>query len=810
MQSADVLVEEETVSFHDEKAGEDAGFTAKMDAVVSNDAADSTDLARFLARPVRIANFTWNEADAAGTRHTYNPWRLFFDDTRIKKKLDNFAFLQCDLRIKVIINASPFYYGAMIAAYQPLQNLTPTTFDYDGSFKYRILQSQRPHIWLYPQDNTAGDMTLPYFNFRNWIRAQVAQDFTDMGELVFDNYTTLASANGAVGTGVSVTVYAWAENVRVSGPTVGLALQSADEYGTGCVSKPASAVARAASYFTDIPVIGPFARATEIGAGAVSTIASMFGFTNVPVIEDTMPFRPSPFPNFSSSDIAYPVEKLTLDPKNELSIDSRIVGLDGADELNISTLCQKESFLVYADWSTADAIDKTIFTSVVTPHMFDRDAATDFALSMTPMSWVSQAFKNWRGDVIFRFKFIATKYHKGRVRISYDPAGTIAGNISNDAISSTVVFTKVVDLAVDTDVEIRVPYQQAIAWQLTGTGIFFNTPYSLSSPGPFIFDPGYHNGTINVRVLNTLTAPIAASTVQMMVFVRGADNLEFANPVEVPRRATTFALQSADELDNCTVGVVKPSDPNRYLVNFGEAIPSFRSLLRRDNLSSVWTEPTTAVAGNQGIIRQRMTKWPPFYGYDPNGLYTATGTLVPGTYQFNFSHNTLYNWLAPAFIGQRGSMIWTFNAENAAGNITQNIKVIRSPTNTGTAINTFTNLAKGTKSVNAKYYFDNTDSLGAGAALMSQLTSAGLTVLCPNMNPYRFQNTRPNNATNPSAVDASDQDNLILEMSSPSDAISWTSDLKVWKYCSIGTDFNLLFFLNVPRMRVLALTPNGV
>lgn len=108
MQSSDILDNEETVTFIDEKVGEEAGFMAQMDPVVSNDAAESTDLARFLARPVRIANFTWNESDAAGTIRVYNPWRLFFDDTRIKKKLDNFAFLQCDLRVKVIINASPF------------------------------------------------------------------------------------------------------------------------------------------------------------------------------------------------------------------------------------------------------------------------------------------------------------------------------------------------------------------------------------------------------------------------------------------------------------------------------------------------------------------------------------------------------------------------------------------------------------------------------------------------------------------------------------------------------------------------------
>jgi len=32
---------------------------------------------------------------------------------------------------------------------------------------------------------------------------------------------------------------------------------------------------------------------------------------------------------------------------------------------------------------------------------------------MTPMAWLSNLFANWRGDVIFTFKIIASQYHKG-------------------------------------------------------------------------------------------------------------------------------------------------------------------------------------------------------------------------------------------------------------------------------------------------------------------------------------------------------------------------------------------------------------
>jgi hypothetical protein len=309
----------ETVSFMDSASGMFAGYNESYDGISAMDQTENIDFVKFLSRPVRIGNFTWNEADAVGTSHVFNPWSLYFSDARVKYKLNNFAFIQCKLKIKVLINASPFYYGCMYMGYQPLPNLTPSTIFNDPGTRYLIPYSQRPHIWINPQHSEAGEMTLPFFYQQNFINAQSNQSMLDMGQLTFLNYTTLQSANGVAGSGVSVAIYAWAEDVKLSGPSIGLATQSlelqSDEYGNGIVSSTATAIASAAKWFTNVPVIGRFATATQIGASAISTIATMFGFTNVPVICDVVPYKPSPFPDFASTEIGFPVDKLTLDPK---------------------------------------------------------------------------------------------------------------------------------------------------------------------------------------------------------------------------------------------------------------------------------------------------------------------------------------------------------------------------------------------------------------------------------------------------------------------------------------------------------------
>lgn len=797
----------EVVEFIDVNRGALSGFSGFMSSVALVDKTPQVDLARFLSRPVKISTATWTESDISGAQYNFDPWFSFFNDTRIKKKLDNFSFLQCDLKLKFMVNASPFYYGMQWANYQPLPNLTPTTIVHDAGTRWLIPLSQRPMLKILPQKNEGGEMTLPYFNFRNWIRIQKAQDFHDMGKIDVTTIVPLRSANGATST-VTVQVYAWAENVHISGPSVGLALQSSDEYGEGVVSAPASAIANFASYLKNVPIIGKFATATEIGATAVSTIASMFGWTNVPVISDTQPFRPGCFPQLASSEIGYPIEKLTLDPKNELSVDPSVVGLPSTDELSISHLVQKESYLTQASWDTTNVVDDILFTTVVTPYMFDSDLAAQAKIQQTVPCWIANMFTNWRGDMIIRGEVIASPFHKGRLRITYDPTGYAGDNIVNDSVSSTVCFTTIVDLSVDTDFEIRIPYQQAISWLVCNTG-FGTVPFSTSLTPPFNYNSTFHNGTLTMRVLTTLTAPATTAPVNIVMYVRGADNVEFANPIDISANLTPLAVQSMDvygaPMEVLAGAQAHEPVPERYLVNFGEMIGSLRQLLRRSHLSYVSTSGNQAFLNTWTLNKEVFSKWPFYYGYDPSGIHSAKGLVAPASsFNFNFVKMTPYNWIAPAFIGQRGSGIWHFNIDNLSA--VSQVRVYRQPQISATAGNTYSGVLQGTISADAKGFLAITEQGSGGQTVINQLTQAGVSVLCPNYNQYRFQSTNPLNPTHMYSVDGSDRDSYVLEISEDSSGRSPTSG-KVWHYHSVGTDFNLHFFLNVPTITLYSGVP---
>lgn len=802
----------DTLTFQDSAISNIGDGSSPVAAMTRSDQTASHSLNEFFGRPVRIYTTTWLEADPIGTQKNFDPWNLYFTDPRVRYKLNNYAFIQCRLRLKILVNASPFYYGSMLVSYRPLPRLNQETISNDPGLRHFISYSQRPCAWLSPQRNEGAEMTLPFLNTQNWISAGSSQEMIDMGRVSLINYTDLNSANGVTGTGVTISVYAWAEDVHLSGPSLSLATQAdevvldtqADEYGRGSVSQAASAVASTAQTMTRIPFLGRFATATQIGATAVSKIAGMFGFTNVPVIADTIPQRPEAFPKFASSEIGYPVEKLTLDPKNELTLDNTVCGAGADDELMITKLVQRESYLCKTIWTTAQASDHLLFSTSVTPGgMRDDNTETYPKMYFTPLAWVAAMFQNWRGDMIFRFRIVASKYHKGRLRVSFDPAGQGAQNLINTTDSSNVVFTEIVDLDAEAEVEFRVPYQQALPF-LLNRSVFDPPSWDVSPLPAFIMNPAHANGTLTVRVLTALTAPIASSEVTVQVFVRGAENLEFANPTSPPKGLTQWAVQSDTMTTSATLSTLGKNshvDDNQYLVNFGEKIVSLRQVLRRTSLVSV-TTPPAGFAQDHVLVHKYFTKIPPFFGFDPNGIHTAYSLLTPpAPKKFNFVTAHPVCWILTAFIGFRGSMNWSFNVDSTSpiGHIrVSRLNQNSSPTSTVATDATTVVHISGTASENARFYSYNMDAGGAGTALTNQLTNAGVNVQCPMFTRHKFAGTSKNRATAPNAGDEEQLDMFSLELILNNNKGPKAVDTRIAAYCGIGTDFNVVYFLNVP------------
>jgi len=782
------------------------------------DTSYNVELGSFLSRPVLIQSYTW--AEGTSFNESFSPWLDYFSNSTIKKKLDNYYLLRCNLHIKFVINASPFYYSAIMCSYRPLSDLfTGTSFNPApvvsgvGLELLTIMgRSQRPKTFLYPQNSEGSEMVLPFLYFKNWFDATLAEDLENMGTINMDSmFAPLQNANSVSGGVVDIQVYAWAEELELAGPTLTLAIQSTeqvdDEYeGKGAVSAPASAVAKYANILGNFPYIGPFATATSMTASTIADVAKLFGFTNVPVIENVHSFKPQPLPQMATTQIGVPCEKLTLDPKNELTIDPRVDGVDLGDDMLINKIATKESFLSEFTWESTDSTDFLLFNATVRPG-YTQGSTVSSVLNVqgTPGWMIQQLFSYWRGDMIYRFKFLCTKYHRGRVRISWDPRGDVSGI----ADSTTQIYNKIVDITQETDVEFIVPYTQPTSFlscPIQGQSNTYGTTPRTSSYG-------IDNGVITIRVLNAQTSSVLNAPIECLVFVRCADNIEFAAPVSPPQFYSNYTIQSTEiSYENPQIHEMgmKPSKANQNLslIHMGEKIVSLRQLMRRQNfMLSQSNYPTNADAHSyMSFTNPRM---PYYYGYDPSGIHIANDTLGAGTSPFNYVQVTTLNWVNQCYVGHKGSVIWNVNAASVSTNPLAQFYVIRNLRTLSVANSNSAGSNPITTNDQVSYRSRlQTEAAGHGGSFTNQRVQPCLNYSVPMYSKYKFLSNNPATRSLGSDIDDTTDDShtVRIQYISPP-TVTTNQRVKIDFYCGIGTDFSSVFFLNVPTVFQLSTPP---
>lgn len=782
------------MAFDDSNAGYEVSIGADLDPTYRSGMVKGLELGDFLSRPTLIRTIDWLPGISEAPE-TFNPWNSFFTHPAIREKVQSYGLLQARLCVKFVVSSTPFQYGSMLVSYNPLPAFSldsPIVIQVDPPSA--VQHSQRPHLWLEPSSSMGGTMCLPFMYHENWLPNKTAK-LSSMGSLTLEPIAPLRSV-GTVSR-VEIQVYAWAEDVHLTAPTFQLqggkkkkkpavmdrvkAFSSAeDEYGTGPISGVAAAVAKAAGQLTSVPIIGPYALATQMVSGATSRIARFFGFSQLPMIENVSPIRSETNPGFASSECVGGASVLTYDPKSELTVDSRTVGLDGSDEMAMSYLLQRESYVFSFEWDSSQSPGTTLKTLSVTPQYF-RDASG--YVQMTPACHASSAFQNWRGDLIFRFRVICTKYHGGRLHFSWDPRSS--NFTPSSGLDTTKIITRVVDIQDDQDIEMRVPWMAARQWLDCHELEVAPLPYGDINIGNSNLT--YVNGMLYVKVHNSLTAPEDTAPVRILVSVRGAENLELANP-RFPQNDLRFSLQSgvehveASDLaapipDHAVPMKESVDDDNAVHVFFADPVTSIRQLLSR---KSYVTSVNGQVSG-YSLVNVLNQNEPAAPGPSSNGTYVVDGT------NYNIASFTAFSWFAPLYKGFRGSTTWDvilsqqandgwMSAQREPGNPTSTILDIASYSLTG----------GDTSRLELARFRQLTAN---GAALVARPTQSSLIYQVPFQSPYRFHPTSETYRRN-----------VFAEYDSHS--ISYTTDLNVLAdlYASHGPDMSFFYFSGVPAM----------
>jgi hypothetical protein len=664
-------------------------------------AADGEGLEHFLSRPVEVANYTWNVG--ADVHETVVPMASFLANGPVKNKLQNYNYVKSNFEVHLYIKATKFHGGALLVSLwpggiEPLQNYLDDELIYT--------RSQRHHVDVNVGASTSAVINVPFIWPENYYDLLSTNTSATLLPCVhIDSYAQLRG----VGTTdpITIKVIIVPKNLTVMGPTLqafdgesefdlsqhtfeACARQhkhkGPDEYKKdGPVSSVATAVAAASGALGNLPIIGPFALATQIGATAISGIAQIFGFSRPAVISDPSLMRPIPLGSLGLTDAKDTTNKLTLTSKQELTVDPTTVGLDNTDEMAFDFLKKVESVIGVVEWDPTLATDAPICEWMVTPSMakWKYPSVGVYEILPTCLYWLARPFTSWSGSIKYRVQIVGSQLHNGKLAVYYDPYLDPTGATS-ERLNSEYYF--LVDLSECRDFTFSIAWKQSVPYldvqdnlNLLGFG-----PKNFDAPTVTNTTPSVFNGKIRLQVFNELVVADGVTPVDIIVKMSAGEDFELKNynhsnlytispnPWEGVDDASEFNLGNhvfeacaSEQTDQDTAMAVQeskevalvPDDPivhpRRSLVFYGEEIASLRPLLKRYTMLRTYRRAMSV----DSTYELRHSAYPLYPGYDSAGYDNLSGNPE------NFVGVSMLSYWQMAYSWWRGSIRYKIDSE---------------------------------------------------------------------------------------------------------------------------------------------------
>lgn len=813
----------QTVSFHDVAPNTGYMMDSQMDSTAALQDTGNTSLSDFFLRPIKVSTLTF---DLNGYNiYRIDPWSLFFSNPRVINRICNYKLLRCKLHVKFLVNGNPFFHGRMMASYLPYAN--DDEMEYikltSGDLSMQVIRSQRPHVFLDPTLSQGGEMVLPFFCRTSNLDIP-SQQWQEMGVLTIESLTQLRHCNGGT-SGLTVTVFVHATDVILSVPTstepgalspqsceteVALRFQADEtDHATGVVSGPASAVALSLRMLAGVsPAIAPYAMASSMVASTVAGISRLFGWSR-PKIAAAGPAKATieSVGNMANVDVPDASISLGLDSKNEVTIDPRVVGLAPTDEMTLSSIVAHESIFHIAKWFPSDTAEHLVTNVRVDPHLVRIDPGTLDRIFMTSTAYASMPFVYWTGTLNFRFQILCSSFHKGRLKIVYDP-NEIQG------VEYNVNFMKIVDISETRDFTVSIPVSQSRPFCKRLD--FNNTAAQMYSDSVGLTQLDKGNGVLAVHVVTPLTTPSSSSPeVDILVSVSGGPDFQCADPADdyiflslkSQSSETEVALrfQGLEEDVTVTDGTSPIGEPQAMTglessisadlgkIFFGESVISFRPLVKRFIHHTTYGLPQGDSGSRYAFIR-RFSAFPFNRGKVFNAIMRvpASGTKL---YDYNFCNTTFLNYLSFAYAGYRGSIRW-----KAVSNVETPMRITRIVDDSSFASITET-LEPLTGNVGLTIYAANAlvakTSGASGAHSTVGVTQPTNEVEIPFYSMDRFQLCRKEDRTSSSYSSNTKVDGVDCEC-------IYEGSQNVYKpvdvYAAGGDDFSVHFYIGPPPL----------
>lgn len=755
----------QTVEFKDHNRDWVSAIPTTIDKTRQVAATPEVPLQEFFARPRQIWKHKWTGSNSTTQKAlVINPWVEYLSSPRVQAKLKSFAQMRCSLKVKIAINGNGFLYGCKAVYYHPMtwrdvdagySPLGMTDGDVTINFRTKdfVRHSQKLHGFLIPSESLGCTFELPFLWHKNWLNVTNGE-ISYMGNLIFVTLNNLKTMSSGTAPEIDYTVFAWCENMELSLATdrdvvVGntgvimpwparplaayppeasnVAVSHAgyeDEYGKGPVSKMANSCALASHSLSKVPVIGPYASATASVFGALGSLASLFGFSRPAVIKDISPYKPMYLGNMANTDAGDTCQKLSLDSKQEVTVDPRVVGLDGIDEMTIASIAGRESFFRSITWQTGFQQAERIGIIAVNPMTCRMPNNPDHLhtrkIDMSGCAYASLPFGAWRGTMRYRFQIIACQFHRGRLALVWDPRSITEEIIDSKNSKEVDVhnYFKVVDLADCRDFTIDVGWGQATSFLPTiirpGSGTWDERNIFVGNgDSTTLINLNNSNGMLGIYVLNPLVSTVNDGTVGQNIEINvytSCPDLEVANPICNVMNRYTFVEplftnkpvpDPPDEGDISPVAVshagfeenseqdhapakapvhwqigpkLETHDAETQYVFYGDPIVSLRALMKRYTFYVAYPITNKGVSDDAETVINKYTlpdyPIPPgrvgYNDYPPSIATTDNAGAKDKMFGWCYAQHSFLSFYSPAFLCRRGAIRWKYYTQRSS------------------------------------------------------------------------------------------------------------------------------------------------
>jgi hypothetical protein len=503
-----------------------------------------------LSREYYLGTVTWHRTDEPGAE-LYSlqfPQRLIEGVPTIREKLNGFTYLRSDVRLRVEINSQPFQQGRLIGVFFPglsdrafIRNLTHLTGYHSNEVDIQTSQELA--------------LTIPFVAPVSHVN--LCKNWGTVGSIAIFVYGQLAGGT----TDVEIAIWASLVNPDPQVPTAaplynpspmnvksqGLGKERAAA--AGPITRVARTVAGVSKVASLIPGISAAAGVVNTVSSFAADLASTFGWSK-PIQEmpsQVMQQNPARyFNNFNGVDNS---KVLALDQENAVEQYSGLFG-SGVDEMSIQYITQTPNFFRSVPWRTVNEAGQYLTTIPIHPGYYGVPdvEGTQIYWNPTHLSYVTSVFKRWRGDLLFRFKLVKTKFHSGRIRVSYVPQlDTNYGTFPE--LDLNRAYSMVVDIRNRSEFDFEVPFVYPQPWADCSDISNVRTNDSEFHLGM--------TGFLVVDVINKLVAPtgLVSPTVDILIEVCAGKNFELSVPKEcywTPVNKVQPALPAPIVVENIT------------------------------------------------------------------------------------------------------------------------------------------------------------------------------------------------------------------------------------------------------------------